>query len=216
MHFTTSTRISARTQTHTEGCLQYASKPPSQLANAKFLPNKYRNKCINTCLMRCRRFLCISDWIPPTSTPSLIVNEPKRQVSNSNPAHSLPTAPWVLILYNPHLIFLCFASVFSLRVFYYPPCTLFPPGQIPPPVHNPTGSALLDVAALADGGAGKGGDVTGMSFEMVRSSVYSAEWIKSEPQGDAQGDVEVEGRGSWLLFGRERLTHTIVTLNCAE
>lgn len=91
MHFTTSTRISVCTQTHTEGCLQYASKAPSQLANAKFLPNKYRNKCINTCLMRCRHFLCISDWIPPTTTLSSIVNEPERQVSDSNPPHSLPT-----------------------------------------------------------------------------------------------------------------------------
>lgn len=79
---TTSTHISACTQTHTEGCLQYASKPPSWLPNAKCLPNKYRNKCINTRIMTCSHFPCIFHWNPPTFTHSLTINKPGIQVSD--------------------------------------------------------------------------------------------------------------------------------------
>lgn len=146
MHFTTSTHTWVCTRTHTEGCLQYASKPPSRLPNAKCLPNKYRDKCINTHIMTCSLFPCIFHWNPPTFTHSLTINKQGIQVSDC------ALAQIRLIVYqlccmecNPFyithtIIFFYFdwLGAFTLALYYIPHAP-FTPGQIPPPVCSDPG-----------------------------------------------------------------------------
>lgn len=59
---------------------------------------------------------------------------------------------------------------------------------------------LLDVAALADGRQERG-DITGMSFEMERSSVYSAAQMKVSREEMHKAERE-EGVARWGIYGR--------------
>ncbi len=121
---------------------------------------------------------------------------------------------------NPHTTCISFsfiltsslASLLSLMQF-------LPVAKIPPPVHSgPVPTAhLWCVAALADGRQERG-NITGMGFEMVRSSVYSAAQMKVS----REEMHKVVGGGRWV-YGRGReervsfccqwLTYTSATLS---
>lgn len=132
MHSTTSTHIWVCTQTYTEGCLQYASEPPSWHPNAKCLANKYRDKCINTRPTTCSHFSCIFHRNLPMFTHSLTTNKPR--MSSCTRVHistSLFTccAVWgcnpLSSTYNIIFFYSDCLSAFMLAL-YYPLCTLYP------------------------------------------------------------------------------------------
>ncbi len=142
-------------------------------------------------------------------------------------------ALWSIILYTQSIILFYFDCLcaFTLAL-YHPSYTLYPkPHHLCAQVrsHCPCGSVAALVPpsaawpdAVADGRQERG-DITGMSFEMVRSSVYRAAPDESEPRGDAQGrGGGVGGSGRYVrkgkggyegaCFGSQHLTYSTATV----
>lgn len=110
-------------------------------------------------------------------------------------------------LYSKYNLILHWLSPLLLW-FFIIPHTLLTPGRTPPPVRSgPVPLSLWCVDTLippAADGRQERGDTTGMSFEMVRSSVYRAAQMKvsREEMHKAEGEVGVAAGGIYRR-GRE-------------